>query len=171
MGLAHRDGPGGRVLLRALAKSGIWDPFELNVADLSRRISINVFGAHGLALEGADNSMPQAGRSRARGAAIRLHCPRFSDLRPSRVVGRLPLALWGIAGVASLYWFLARLIDRRAGIYGAIVLCTMPLYFIQARTMLGDIVAMASISMSFAGLGIATFDRPERGLGRMLALR
>src|SRR6266545_73745 len=44
-----------------LGKSGIWDPFELNVADLSRRIAINVFGARSLTLEGADNTMPKLG--------------------------------------------------------------------------------------------------------------
>jgi hypothetical protein len=36
----------------------------------------------------------------------------------------------------------------------------MPLYFLHARTMLGDIVTMAAISVATAGLGIATFDRP-----------
>src|SRR4051812_47699046 len=50
------------VFLAALAsKSGIWDPFELNVAELSRRIAVNAFGARHLALEGADNSMPKIG--------------------------------------------------------------------------------------------------------------
>ena len=59
----------------------------------------------------------------------------------------------------SLYWLLARLVDRRAGLYGAVILATMPLYFMQARTMLGDIVTMAAVSMAFAGLGVAAFDR------------
>jgi hypothetical protein len=45
----------------------------------------------------------------------------------------------------------------------------MPLYFLQARTMLGDIVSMAAISMSFAGLGIAVFDGPGVSLSRRLA--
>ena len=39
----------------------------------------------------------------------------------------------------------------------------MPLYFMQARTMIGDIVAMAPSPMAFAGFGIAAFDRrPQR---------
>src|SRR5262245_46753213 len=50
------------IFLAALAsKSGIWDPFELNVAELSRRIAVNAFGARNLVLEGADNSMPKIG--------------------------------------------------------------------------------------------------------------
>src|SRR5689334_16730674 len=44
-----------------VGRSGIWDPFELTVADLSRRIAINVMGAQNLVLEGADNSMPRLG--------------------------------------------------------------------------------------------------------------
>ncbi|HEY3595837.1 MAG TPA: glycosyltransferase family 39 protein, partial [Polyangiaceae bacterium] len=72
--------------------------------------------------------------------------------------GRLPLALWGLLGIAALYWMLSRLVDRRAGLYGAIVLATTPLYFMQARTMLGDIVLMAAMAVSFAGLGLAVFD-------------
>src|SRR5262245_52800234 len=44
-----------------IGKSGIWDPFELTIADLSRRISINVLGARDLVLEGGDNSMPRLG--------------------------------------------------------------------------------------------------------------
>ena len=55
-----------------------------------------------------------------RGAAVRLASPSVFAFRPSRVVGPTPArALWGIAGVASLYWLFSRLIDRRAGIYGS----------------------------------------------------
>jgi hypothetical protein len=153
-----------------MAKSGIWDPFELNVADLSRRIAINRLGAHGLSLDGADNSMPRLsdlGRGELPFDSIALGFRTFGLHEWS---GRLPLTLWGIAGVASLYWLISRLIDRRAGLYAAVVLSTMPLYFMQARTMLGDIVIMAAISIAFAGLGLATFDRPKSGIERKLAL-
>src|SRR5262249_21328914 len=142
-----------------LGKSGIWDPFELTVADLSRRIAINVFGAHSLTLEGADNTMPKLG-DLGRG-----ELPFDSIAMGFRVFGlhawsgRLPLAVWGIVGLVSLYWLLARLVDRRTGLYAAVILSTMPLYFMQARTMLGDIVTMAAVSMAFAGLGVAAFDR------------
>src|SRR4051794_16747350 len=44
-----------------IGKSGIWDPFELTVADLSRRIAINVFGAASLVVEGGENGMPRLG--------------------------------------------------------------------------------------------------------------
>ena len=84
--------------------------------------------------------------------------------------GRLPLALWGLAGVVSLYWLLSRLVDKKAGLYGAVVLSTMPLYFMQARTMLGDIVTMAAITMALAGLGVAVFDGPSLSRARLLSM-
>jgi 4-amino-4-deoxy-L-arabinose transferase-like glycosyltransferase len=152
-----------------LGKSGIWDPFELTVADLSRRIAINVLGAHALTLEGADNSMPRLGDLGRGELPFDSIAVGFRVFGLHEWSGRLPLALWGLVGIVCLYWLLARLIDRRAGLYGAIILTTMPLYFMQARTMLGDIVTMAAISMSFAGLGIATFDRSGVSLGRVLA--
>ena len=59
--------------------------------------------------------------------------------------------------------FLARLVDRRAGLYGVVALCTMPLYFMQARTMLGDIVTMSALALAFCGLVGAMLDAgPDR---------
>ncbi|HKQ70568.1 MAG TPA: glycosyltransferase family 39 protein [Polyangiaceae bacterium] len=161
-------GVGVLFFLAPIGKSGIWDPFELNVADLSRRIAINVFKAQ-LTLEGADNTMPKLGdlgRGELPFDSIAIGFRLFGLREWS---GRLPLALFGLSGVASLYWLLSRLVDKRAGLYAAVVLSTMPLYYMHARTMLGDIVTMASISMAFAGLGIATFDRPGHPVWRKVA--
>jgi hypothetical protein len=159
------------LFLAALAsKSGIWDPFELNVAELSRRIAVNAFGARQLVLEGADNSMPKIGEL-GRGElpfdsiAIGLRVFGLHDW-----AGRAPLVVWGLLGVGALYWLLARLVHRRAGLYGAVILSTMPLYFLHARTMLGEIVTMAALSIATAGLGIAIFDRPGSLRMRQLAL-
>jgi len=156
-------------LLVPIAGSGLWDPFEFNVAELARRIAVNVYGAGTLALDGADNSMPKLGDLGRGELAFDSIALGFRLFGLHEWAGRLPLALWGVLGVLSLYWLLARLIDRRAGLYGAVVLSTMPLYFMQARTMLGDIVPMAAISMAFAGLGVAVFDGPGVPLARKLA--
>jgi hypothetical protein len=157
-------------LAALFSKSGIWDPFELSIAEYSRRIAINAFGAKQLILEGSDNTMPKIGEL-GRGElpfdsiAIGLRLFGLHDW-----AGRMPLVLWGLVGVGALYWLLARLVNRRAGFYGAVILSTMPLYFLQARTMLGEIVTMAAISVATAGLGIATFDRPGRPIERKIAL-
>ncbi|HXN31557.1 MAG TPA: glycosyltransferase family 39 protein [Polyangiaceae bacterium] len=146
-----------------LTKSGLWDPFELNVADLSRRIALNLYHASHLALDGADNSLPHLndlGRPQLPMSSIAVGFKLFGL---HEWAGRFPLALWGFAGVLATYAFAARLFDRRAGAYAAIALSTMPVYFVQARSMLGEVCAMAGLAMAFGGLAVAAFDRDERG--------
>jgi len=142
-----------------LSKSGLWDPYELNVADLSRRIALNLYHADSLSLTGADNSLPHLndlGRPQLPFSSIALGFKLFGL---QEWAGRLPLALWGVLGVVATYAFVARLFDRRAGVYSAVVLSTMPLYFVQARSMMGDVCAMAGLAMAFGGLAVAAFDR------------
>jgi hypothetical protein len=146
------------VLFSRLGHSGIWDPYELDAADLSRRIAIHLFHAQSLVQPGAVNDMPtlsdlRMGELPFTSMALAF---RFFGLRDWS--GRLPLALWGLVGVWALHELLTRLAGRKAGLYGAIALVTMPLYFMQARTMLGDIVTMAALSLAFAGLAGALLD-------------
>lgn len=144
-----------------LTRAGLWDPYELNVADLARRIALNLHGAAGLALEGADNSLPHLndlGRPQLPFTSIALG---FKLFELHEWAGRAPLALWGLFGVLATYGFVARLVDRRAGVFSAVILSTMPLYFVQARTMLGDIVTMSAFAMAFGGLAVAVFGRRE----------
>ena len=157
-------------LLPPLAKSGLWDPYELNVADLARRVALNLHGASSLALSGADNSLPHLndlGRPQLPFTSIALG---FKFFGLHEWAGRAPLALWGLLGVLATYGFVARLVDRRAGVYAAVALTTMPLYFTQARIMLGDIVAMAAYAFSFGGLAVAVFDGPRKSSARVRAL-
>ncbi len=153
-------------LFGPIAKSGIWDPFELRVAELSRRIALTLLGASGLAIEGSTNSVPTLGEL-ARGqlpfTSIALGFKLFGL---HEWAGRLPLAIWGTLGALSTYALVARLADRVAGAFAVLALATMPLYFLHSRTMLGDIVTMSSLAMAVAGLGLASFDaeasRPRR---------
>jgi hypothetical protein len=150
-------------VLPPLTKSGLWDPYELNVADLSRRIALNLYHAGALALEGADNSLPHLndlGRPQLPFSSIALGFKLFGL---TEWAGRLPLALWGFCGVLATYAFVARLFDRRTGVYAAVALSTMPLYFVQARSMLGDVCTMAGLAMAFGGLAVAAFDRDAGG--------
>jgi 4-amino-4-deoxy-L-arabinose transferase-like glycosyltransferase len=146
-----------------LSRSGLWDPYELNVADLARRVAYNLYHATGLSLEGADNSLPHLndlGRPQLPFLSVAIGFKLFGL---HEWAGRLPLALWGLVGVLATYAFVARLFDRRAGAYAAIVLSSMPLYFVQARSILGDVCAMAGLALAFGGLAVAAFDRDEQG--------
>ncbi len=155
--------------LPPLTRAGLWDPYELNVADLARRVALNLHGATDLALEAADNSLPHLndlGRPQLPFTSIALG---FKTFGLHEWAGRLPLAAWGVLGVLATYGWVARLIDRRAGVFSAVALTTMPLFFVQARTMLGDIVMMSAFSMSFGGLLVALFGRGARGEANVVA--
>ena len=75
----------------------------------------------------------------------------------------LPVALAALAGVASLGFFLARLVDRRAALYGVLALSTMPLCFVSTRVAPRDAAAMAASAAAVAGLAVAVFDRRRSG--------
>ncbi len=146
------------VLFPFLPKSGVWDPYELDTADLARRIAVQKLGAGGLELPGAVNSLPTLTDLKMGELPFTAMALSFRLLGLRDWTGRLPLAVFAFLGAAALYALLARLVDRRAGLYGVIALVTMPLYFMQARTMLGDAVTMAGVTMAFAGLAGAAFD-------------
>ncbi|MCC6554045.1 MAG: glycosyltransferase family 39 protein [Polyangiaceae bacterium] len=146
------------VLFPYRSRSGIWDPYELDTADLARRIAIHAFGARGLELPGALNSMPTLTDLRMGELSFTSMALGFRAFGLHDWTGRLPLALWGLAGVLVIHELVSRLVDRKAGVYAAIALVTMPLYVMQARTMLGDIVTMAALAMAFSGLAGAMLD-------------
>lgn len=156
-------------VLPPLSKSGLWDPYELNVADLARRIAANLYHAPGTLLEGTDNSMPHLndlGRPELPFTSMALG---FKVFGLHVWAGRFPLAVWGLVGVLAIYGSVARLIDKRAGLYSALALSTMPLYFVQARTMLGDIVTMSAVAMIFGGFSVAALDTRPKSLVPRLA--
>jgi Dolichyl-phosphate-mannose-protein mannosyltransferase len=159
-------------LFMPLAASGIWDPPERDVAELSRRIALNLLGGHELAVDGANNEVPtrtELGRGELPFTSIAVG---FRAFGLHEWAGRLPLAIWAVIGLGATFVLVRRLADARAAWLSVLVLATMPLYFLHARTMLGDIVTMAALSLSLAGWGLAVFERcgSEGRAGRVLAL-
>ncbi|HEX3776126.1 MAG TPA: glycosyltransferase family 39 protein [Polyangiaceae bacterium] len=150
-------------LFAPIASSGIWDPPEREVAELARRIALNLLGGHGLSVDGANNEVPtrsELGRGELPFTSI---AAGFRVFGLHEWAGRLPLALWGAIGLCAIYVLVRRLSDRKSALYSVLVLATMPLYFLQARTMLGDIVTMAGLALALCGTGLAVFDRQESG--------
>lgn len=145
-------------LFGPIAQSGIWDPFELRVAELSRRIALTLLGAGGLAIEGSTNTVPTLGELSRGQLPFTSIALGFKLFGLHEWAGRLPLAIWGMVGALSTYALVSRLADRVAGAFAVLALGSMPLYFLHSRTMLGDIVTMSSLAMAAAGLGLATFD-------------
>lgn len=138
--------------LPPLSASGLWDPYELNIADLARRIAINLHDAPALALADADNTLPHLNDLGRPQAAFTAMAFGFKFFGLHDWSGRVPLALMGLLGAVATYGFVSKLADRKSGVFAAAALLSTPLYFVQARTMLGDIVPMAALAMSFGGL-------------------
>ncbi|MCB9588640.1 MAG: glycosyltransferase family 39 protein [Polyangiaceae bacterium] len=145
-------------LLMPVGRAGIWEPPELDVADQARRIALNVMGASGLSLEGANNTVPTLGELERGELPFTSMALGFKLFGLHDWAGRLPLAVWALVGALCVYLLVARLVDRRAASLSVIALSTMPLYFLQARTMLGDAVTLSAVAMACAGLGLAVFD-------------
>ena len=156
-------------LVASVSRSGIWDPYELDRSELGRRIAVRLYGSEALAGDAA-LTMPTLGDLGMGELPFTSMAAGFSLFGMHDWAGRLPLALWALAGVLVLHVFLARIVHPRAGLYGAIALCTMPLYFLQARTMLGDAVTMAALCMAFCGLAGAQHDPSRRAAAAWLLL-
>ncbi|MCC6214281.1 MAG: hypothetical protein IT376_05400 [Polyangiaceae bacterium] len=156
-------------LFAPLSRAGLWDPHELRFAELSRRIGLNLLGGTHLVVEGAVNSVPTLGELARGQLPFTSAALGFRWLGLHEWAGRLPLALWGALGVLAIGVLVARLADRVSAAMTAVVLATTPLYFVQARTMLGDIVTLAGFAVAIAGLGLAIFDRAARPVWRCVA--
>jgi 4-amino-4-deoxy-L-arabinose transferase-like glycosyltransferase len=144
-------------LLVPLRFGGLWAPYELDMAELSRRIAVALHGAARLVLQGQENTVPilsELGKGQLPFSCVALGFQLFGL---SDWAGRLPLALWGVLGVLGTYALVSRLADRVSAAFAAIVLATMPLYFLQARTLLGDAVTIAAVALATSGLALATF--------------
>lgn len=155
-------------VLVPIGASGLWVPYELDTAELARRIAVGLHGVERLALEGRDNRVPilsELGKGQLPFSSIAIGFQLFGL---SDWAGRLPLALWTLLGLLCVYLLVQRLLDRAAASYTVIVLSTMPLCFLQGRTLLGDAVTLAASALATTGLALATFGAGKEGGGDAL---
>jgi hypothetical protein len=142
-------------LIRGVTAGALWDPHELSFAELSRRIALNLLGGSQLAIPGADNSLPiraDLGRGELpfTSAALGFRCFGLSEWS-----GRAPLVAWALLGLGALYAGASRLWQRRTALYAVVITATTPLFFLQARTLLGDAVTIATFTMAWSGFATA----------------
>ncbi|HXK17033.1 MAG TPA: hypothetical protein VNG33_04495, partial [Polyangiaceae bacterium] len=102
-----------------------------------------------------DNSLPIRGDLARGELPVTSVALAFRWFGLSAWAGRLPLTLWSVLGLGSIYAALARLWDRRAALYALLVLATTPLYFLQARALFGEAVTFAAFAMAWSGLSVA----------------
>ena len=150
-------------LSSGIREAGLWDPPELEVAEFSRRIAASRLGGDALRLPDLLNSVPtqtELGRGQLPFTSIALG---FRVFGLHEWAGRAPLVVWGALGVAATALLALRFVGPRVATLSALVLSTMPLYFVQARTMLGDVVTMAVLTWAICCFSFAVFgDRVGR---------
>lgn len=154
-------------LLLPFASAGLWEPNEVEAAELARRIAIHLLGAPELSVPGAINEVPirrELGRGELPFTSIALGFKLFGL---SDWAARLPIVAWASLGVLSTFALVARLADVRAACFSTLVLCATPLYVVQAHSLAGDSVTMASFALALAGTGVALLDARSKPWQRL----
>lgn len=128
------------LLLPRLSAFGIWDPWEIEIADLARKIAT-----------GKDVATSHAGPW--------LVAQGFRLLGVDEWTGRLPIALCALLAVAFTYFLVAHFADRRAGLYAALIATSSPLFLFNARTMLGEAPAFAAQTAIALCASLTVFGR------------
>jgi len=126
------------VLLR-LSAYGIWDPWELSVADAARKL-------------GEGEAAPGTGTF-----ALRLVQASFGLFGTREWAGRLPMALSGLALLAAVGFWVRRFAGARAGLYAALALGTTPLFLLHSREMVGATPAFLAATLTALGATNAVF--------------
>jgi 4-amino-4-deoxy-L-arabinose transferase-like glycosyltransferase len=81
-----------------------------------------------------------------------------SSYRPEWAL-RLPSILFAVLAVWCVYYLLARLRSRRAGVLGALMLATSPLFFLVARQAMTDMPFVGPMTAALCFTALALLDR------------
>ncbi|MDB4975261.1 MAG: Polymyxin resistance protein ArnT, undecaprenyl phosphate-alpha-L-Ara4N transferase [Myxococcaceae bacterium] len=127
------------VLLR-LSSYGIWDPWELSVADAARKLG-----------EGA-------GGDRSTSLTLRMVQASFAIFGTREWAGRLPIALSGLALLLVTGLWVKRFAGARAALYSLLVLGTTPLFLLHSREMVGATPAFLASALVAIGASNAIFE-------------
>lgn len=150
----------GWLFFKDMSKLGLWDPHELALADQGCRRAAAT-GKIDISSCGVDAGAKPADLRPI--VMVQSVAMGFRLLGVSEQAGRLPLALWALAGAIAVTLAVGRLVDARAGIFAGIALSTMPSYLVQSRLILGDAATMGAFALALSGLAVAAFDRESNG--------
>jgi len=143
------------LLVGPFNRAGLWDPFELRIAELSRRLAHQLFSAQ-VAFDAAESlkrvTLGQLGMGELpfTSAAV-----GFALFGPTDLAGRVSSLFWGFVCVISLWALLGKLSNRLAQVTGVLALVTIPCFVWQSRMLLGDAATMGSLSLATTGLLLA----------------
>jgi 4-amino-4-deoxy-L-arabinose transferase-like glycosyltransferase len=133
-----------------LSSFGLWDPYEIRVADAARALGQHwSWGA-------------QLGRPPMLVWAVAIG---FKYLGVSELGGRLPIALLSLATLLATYYAGVRFVGRRGALLGAFALATTPAFLLGARQLTSDAPALLAAVLAVGGLARAAWPEPEASAG------
>lgn len=154
--------PSGAWLVAALVglalpfnRGGIWDPYELRIAELGRRLAPQLFDVRpGPWAKGVADfvTAKEIGQGELTTTSSALG---FALFGVSDWAGRITSLFWGVVAVLALWLVMGRLSGRIAQITSVLILVSTPLFAWQSRTMLGDSATIATQTLAMVGLLLA----------------
>ncbi len=146
--------------------AGLADPHESGRAELARRVAARLFGAD-LARPGDPPGLPTLGDLGAGELPTTAMALSFTLFGYHDWAARLPALLFGVVAVWALHDALARTSGPRAAAVGSVALLAMPLFFLHARSVVGEGLVMAGQALVVAGGVRLALDRAV-GAGALL---
>lgn len=136
------------LVLGRLSAYGIWDPWELSVADAARKLG-----------EAKTGSAPSQLFS------LKLIASAFSAVATREWAGRLPIAIAGIATLLCGFLWALRFAGTRAATLSVLVLGTTPLFLLHSRQMLGGTPTFLASTLVMLGASGACLTTARKGHG------
>ena len=139
------------LLLVGLSSFGLWDPYEIRVADAARAW----LQQGGLG--------PQLGRPPM---PVWWVAAGFKLLGVGELGGRLPIALGSLAALAAAYYAASAFLGKRAALFGTLALATTPGFLLGARSLVTQTPLILGVTLAIGGLARAAWPDPDVAPGR-----
>lgn len=139
--------------LPRLGAFGLWEPWELTIADRARRLAEGDLSLGTLLAAASRGDLNPA-----------LQALGISIFGASELGARLFGALSGIGALMAVYWAGVGLFRQRAALLAVLVLGTMPLFALSSRQITSDMPLVAALALTIGGFGRWTW--PPQGKRR-----
>ena len=127
-----------------LGSFGFWDPWELGLGERAREM-LRASHLTDVTVAGRYGKEPPLDLFLA-GLGMRI-------FGVHELGARFFNGLFGVIALLAVYYAGAGLFRRRSGLLGALVLGTMPLFFLEARQLTSDLPLVAGLGLALGGLG------------------
>ena len=140
------------LLLPMLGKHGLWEPYEIRIADIAKEVA-------------SSGGWAMPARSPRPPLVVWLITAGFRTFGVGEWGGRLPIALSGIVALFACLYAGTALVRRRGALLGVIALASTPLFFLGARSLVTDVPMFAAQALAIGGLARAFWPARDSSIG------